>query len=137
MVNITKLECLKTLINHEIGELRRLKKELNLAEHIPALDNFSILALYSPYLETTHIQEIGLSMRLSDVLVHIEKLVLCLLPGTDKEGAIHLAEGIREFLGEEGHYAVVTYPEDGESFDELIQSLKTYFSSKGKTLPIH
>lgn len=135
MAHITSLKCLPTIVRHKIGELKRIKRELKLAEHIPAIDNFSLLILYSPYALDKLIDSISLSMRSSDLIALTDRFLICLLPGTDKEGAIHLAEGVKDFLGEEGYYIVATYPEDGESYEELREALATYASSRNVPIP--
>ncbi|MEJ5339064.1 MAG: hypothetical protein WHS43_05355 [Aquificaceae bacterium] len=137
MAQLVSPENLHALVRHEIGELKRLKKDLSLVEHIPGVDNFSILLLYSEHLSEQHLESISKSMRESDVIAQLGFYIICLLPGTSKEGAIHLAEGIRDFLGEEGYYIVVTYPEDGESYEDLIDSLKLYSEQKGRPIPIN
>ncbi|RMH79314.1 MAG: hypothetical protein D6674_08310 [Acidobacteria bacterium] len=135
MAQIANLECFKLLIKHEIGELKRIKKDLNLDEHIPGVDNFSIVLLYSEFSLKDYLQSVVSSMRASDIIATLDNFILCLLPGTDKEGGIHLAEGIKDFLGERGYYIVITYPEDGSSYEELMASLELYSSSKGKRVP--
>ncbi len=136
MAQRVDLEDLQAIIKHEIGELRRLKRDLALTEHIPSVDSFSIMVLYSKYLSEQHIENISRSMRDSDILVVLDRYIICLLPGTNKEGAIHLAEGIKDFLSEEGYYVIVTYPEDGKSYEDLIDSLKFYSEQKGISLPM-
>jgi len=39
MAQVLKHEFLKALLTHEIKELNRIKDYLNLAEHVPAIDN--------------------------------------------------------------------------------------------------
>lgn len=136
MAQFAKIEELPTLVRHEIGELRRLRKELSLSEHIAGINNLSLMVLYSKYLEKEHVDSISASMRESDVIIPLGNHILCFLPGTDKEGAIHLAEGIKDFLSEEGYYVIATYPEDGESYEELVDSLRVYSEQKGKPLPV-
>ncbi len=136
MAQFFSINDLQAIIKYKIGELKRLKRDLSLAEHIPGVDNFSLMVLYSKHISGQHIENISKSMRESDIIAQIGSHLICLLPGTDKEGAIHLAEGIRDFLGEEGYYTVVTYPEDGESYEDLIASLKLYSEQKGVPIPI-
>lgn len=137
MAQFVSFEDLQAIIRHEIGKLKRLKRDLSLAEHIPAVDNLSLVVLYSKHLSKQYLENISKSMRESDMIFQHGSHIICLLPGTDKEGAIHLAEGIRDFLGEEGHYIAVTYPEDGESYEDLISSLKLYSEQKGIPIPIN
>ncbi|WP_448583667.1 hypothetical protein [Thermocrinis sp.] len=125
------LECFAVLVKHEIGELKRIKRELKLVDFIPAVECFSIALVELPYLEPSHHQSILSSMRASDVIVFWNKFILAFLPGTNKEGAIHLLEGIKDFFSEEGNYAIATFPEDGDSYESLVESLKIYAKDRG------
>ncbi len=141
MAQVVNLENLKAIIRHEIGELKRLRRDLSLVEHIPSADNFSLMVLYSeklsPETSPQYLESISKSMREADAMAYLKpSFIFCMLSGTNKEGAIHLAEGIKDFLGERGYYIVATYPEDGESYEELIESLKLYSKQKGKHIPI-
>ncbi|WPM31700.1 hypothetical protein IAE16_07695 [Hydrogenobacter sp. T-2] len=136
MAQFFSIDDLQAIIRYKIGELKRLKRDLSLEERIPSVDNFSLMVLYSKHLSEQHLENISKSMRESDIIAQTGSHLICLLPGTDKEGAIHLAEGIKDFLGEEGYYTVVTYPEDGESYEDLIASLKLYSEQKGIPIPI-
>jgi len=125
------LECFAVLVKHEIGELKRIKRELKLVDFVPAVENFSIAVVELPYLEPSYYQSILSSMRASDIIIFWDKFILAFLPGTDKEGAIHLLEGIKDFFSEEGNYAIATFPEDGDSYESLVESLKIYARDKG------
>jgi len=125
------LECFAVLVKHEIGELKRIKRELKLVDFVPAVERFSIAVIDLPYLEPSYHQSILSSMRASDVIIFWDKVILAFLPGTDKEGAIHLLEGIKDFFSEEGNYAIATFPEDGESYESLLESLKTHARNRG------
>ncbi len=127
-------ECFELLINHEIGELKRIKMDLKLVEHISSVDNFSLVVFENEYINADNLKTIDSSLRASDVVFYKDTTVLLFLPGTDKEGAIHLIEGIKDFLGEEGKYVVVTYPEDGRTHGELMESLRLYASGAGMNL---
>lgn len=135
MAQLVDMNSLLAILRHEIGELRRIKRELNLIEHIPAIDNFSFVVFYSPYLKKEHVDSILKSMRESDVVAIADNHLLAILPGTDKEGAIHLFEGMKDFLSEEGYYIIVSYPEDGNSCEGLLESLKLYARSMGRSIP--
>jgi hypothetical protein len=40
-------------------------------------------------------------------------------------------EGLKDFFSEEGNYAIATYPEDGEDYESLIESLRLYAKERG------
>ena len=119
------------LLNHEIGELRRIQRELKLIERIPAISCFSLVTFQNKYLDEKILSLLDSSLRKSDIVFYSGKKVLLFLPGTDKEGAIHLIEGIRDFMGEEGKYIIVSYPEDGETYEELMESISLYAKNVG------
>jgi len=125
------LKCFEILIKHEIGELKRIKRELRLAEYVPSVENFSIALIELPYLKPEHHQSILSSMRACDILSFKDRFIVAFLPGTTKEGAIHLLEGLKDFFSEEGNYAIATYPEDGEDYESLIESLRLYAKERG------
>jgi hypothetical protein len=81
------LKCFEILIRHEIGELKRIKRELRLAEYVPAVENFSIALIELPYLKPEHHQPILSSMRACDILSFKDRFIVAFLPGTTKEGA--------------------------------------------------
>ena len=125
------LKCLKVLIQHEIGELRRIKKELKLNEHISYVENFSVSIAELLFFNPGYSQIILENLRSSDVVFFEDNFMVIFFPGTDKEGAIHILEGLKEFFGEEGKYVVSTYPEDGDSYESLIESIKLFAREKG------
>jgi len=54
-----------------------------------------------------------------------ENYLLLLMPGTDSLGALHILEGLADFTGEDFRsFAYATYPEDGESPEELVGNLR-------------
>jgi len=113
------------LLTHEIKELSRIKRQLNLAEHIPAIDNITIAVV--PLKEKTseeQIEPVEKVLRDSDVIFPADGYLLLLLPGTDEMGAMHILEGIADFLEGSLKFSYVVYPEDGQDAQQLINKLK-------------
>ncbi len=126
MAQIVDLNYLKAFLNHEIKELTRIKQSLNLEEHVTAVDN---LALAWVPVKKSNPEDIARAikdaLRDSDIIFIGGDFLLLMLPGTDEMGAIHVLEGISEFLGEGVKtFMYVIYPRDGQTADELINTLK-------------
>ncbi|EDP75996.1 hypothetical protein [Hydrogenivirga sp. 128-5-R1-1] len=125
MAQIVKKEFLESLLTHEIKELSRIKAQLNLAEHVPAIDNVTVAVVPVRGKAVEEVTEpIKRVLRDSDVMFPGEGYLILLLPGTDEMGAIHILEGVSEFLGGEMKFSYVVYPQEGESAKELVDRLK-------------
>ncbi len=132
MAQIIGLGFFKEVLEHEISELSRIKRALNLFEHVPSIDNIAIA--YVPTKGRDAIESVKKTikpvLRDADVIFPAKDYAIIMLPGTDEMGAIHVLEGITEFLGEELSFAYVIYPDHGETAQGLIDSLKAIVRRK-------
>ncbi len=113
------------LLTHEIKELSRIKRQLNLAEHIPAIDNITVAVVpLRKGVSEEVIEPIEKVLRDSDVIFPGEGYLILLLPGTDEMGAVHILEGVSDFLEGSLKFSYVVYPQDGKTPGELIDKLK-------------
>jgi len=125
MAQIVQKEFLESLLTHEIKELSRIKTQLNLAEHVPAIDNVAVAVVPVKGKSVEEVVEpVKRVLRDSDVMFPGNGYLILLLPGTDEMGAIHILEGISEFLGGGLRFSYVVYPQEGESAKELIERLR-------------
>jgi len=126
MAQIVKKEVLWEFVAHEIRELERIRQALNLAEHIPAIDNLVLAVVPVPKGDPQRIASaLKGALRDSDVIFPGEDYLLLMLPGTDEMGALHILEGLAEFAGEGFRsLAYVVYPNDGSDSVELIGNLR-------------
>ncbi len=132
MAQIVRREVLGEFLAHEIKELSRIKHALNLAEHVPAIDNL-VLAVVpvsqgDPQKVASALKD---ALRDSDVIFPGESYLLLLLPGTDGMGGLHILEGLADFTGEDFRsFAYVVYPEEGETPQELTEKLRAKARSR-------
>ncbi len=126
MAQILEGKLLKPFLIHEIKELERIKRALNLDEHIPAIDNI-VLAIV-PSRRSSSLELVSVfkdTLRESDIVFPAENFILLLLPGTDAMGAVHILEGLADFIGKDlKDFAFVVYPEEGQTAQELIENLQ-------------
>ncbi len=124
---------LEILIDTTISEYKRIRKDLKFSENITSIDYLSLLyiKLNAPAIDGSIFKSILGSLRTADSMIVKGKEIIVFLPGTDKEGVLHLEAGIREFLDDlyEG-YVSVSYPEDGNDKIGLINNFKKYIRLK-------
>ncbi len=63
-------------------------------------------------------------LRKTDAVFSENDDFIIMLPGTDWNGATELLSGIQEFLSQEPHDNIVTFPDDGENALSLLQKLE-------------
>ncbi len=126
MAQVVRKEVLREFLAHEIRELGRIKQALNLAEHIPAIDNLVLAVVPVSQGDPQQVASaLKGALRDSDVIFPGENYLLLLMPGTDSMGALHLLEGLADFTGEDFRsFVYAAYPEDGESPEELVSDLR-------------
>ena len=111
------LSTLKSLISHHIALIDRS-------------DTFSTQEFALMYLEMENIDDLELKksiqivFRDSDIIFDAGDNYIILLPKTDWNGAYELLHGLQEFLNQELQDSIITYPDDGEEAQELIETFK-------------
>ena len=94
-------------------------------EHIPAIDNVAIALVPVKGADPKKVAEpLSKVLRDSDVIIPKENFILLMLPGTDEMGAIHVLEGVSDFLSEVFKFVYAIYPQDGTTAEDLIEVLK-------------
>ena len=103
-----------SLLKMEIGRSLRNREELH---------RFSLL--YFQIHETPErIQEVCSELlRYSDAIFHKEGDFLLILPETDRDGALHIPMLLEKYFKRPVYDAVVSFPEDGKSEEDLIAVL--------------
>ena len=111
------LSTLKSLISHHIALIDRS-------------DTFSTQEFALMYLKMEDVDDLELKksiqivFRDSDIIFNSDKNYIILLPKTNWNGAYELLRGLQEFLNQEIQDSIVTYPDDGEETEVLIDSFK-------------
>jgi hypothetical protein len=124
---------LEILIDTTISEYERIRRDLNFSENITSIDYLSLLyiKLNTSAIDGSIFKSILSTLRTADSMIVNGKEIIMFLPGTDKEGVLHLEAGIREFLDDlYGGYVSVSYPEDGNNKTQLINNFKKYIRLK-------
>ncbi|RUM64500.1 MAG: hypothetical protein DSZ05_07425 [Sulfurospirillum sp.] len=111
------LNSFKALVAHHIALIERFSE--------PELAEFSLLFLKLDDYENIEIKKsIQIVFRDSDIIFEYDENYIILLPKTDWNGAIELLNGLQEFLGQAFQDSIVTYPDDGENAEALLESFK-------------
>ncbi|MFP3158907.1 MAG: hypothetical protein RXR65_03960 [Hydrogenobaculum sp.] len=112
------------LVGYSFSLLSRVNKELKLAEDLNVLRNITLLGIRFDKKDESILKALVDSTRASDAFFVFEDLLVLLLFGTDKEGAIHILNELKEFFGENMSYAMVTSPEDGADASTLVENFR-------------
>ena len=112
------------LVGYSFSLLGRINKELSLAENLSVLRNITLLGIGFDKKDESILKALVDSTRASDAFFVFEDLLVLLLFGTDKEGAIHIINELKEFFGENMSYAMVTSPEDGGDPSTLLENFR-------------
>jgi hypothetical protein len=112
------------LVGYSFSLLGRINKELSLAENLSVLRNITLLGIRFDKKDESILKALVDSTRASDAFFVFEDLLVLLLFGTDKEGAIHILNELKEFFGQNMFYAMVTSPEDGADASTLVENFR-------------
>ncbi len=111
------ITTLKSLISHHIALIDRT-------------DAYSTTEFALMFLKMEDIDDLDLKksiqilFRDSDIIFDAEDNYIILLPKTNWNGAFELLHGLQDFLNQKLQDSIVTYPDDGEDAQELIDSFK-------------
>lgn len=113
-------EDFKPFLRHEIGEMERMIEEKRkITIMFFQLDEDA--ARVAEVLKDT--------LRDADVIFNKADKFFVVLPTTDKEGAMHVARLLEEYFGRKIKDVAATWPEDGRSEKEIVDSLIEYVKS--------
>ncbi|GAB6078327.1 hypothetical protein [Hydrogenobaculum acidophilum] len=112
------------LLGYSFSLLGRINRELSLAEDLNVLRNITLLGISFDKKDDSIVKALIDSTRASDAFFVFDGLVVLLLFGTNKEGAIHIISELKEFFGENMSYAIATSPEDGKDASSLVENFR-------------
>ncbi|MGC8588710.1 MAG: hypothetical protein ACP5LI_06780, partial [Hydrogenobaculum sp.] len=112
------------LVGYSFSLLGRIGKELSLAEDLSVLRNITLLGIRFDKKDESILKALIDSTRASDAFFVFEDLLVLLLFGTNKEGAIHIVNELKEFFGQNMFYAIATSPEDGDDASTLVENFR-------------
>jgi len=115
--HIFPFEYLPAFIRHEIGEIQRYYEEQR---------QLTILYFHLDRdTEAIHAELEG-ALRECDAIFHRQGDFFLVLPGTDKEGGLHVGGMMAEAFDRNVNEVAATWPEDGNEESELMSALVEY-----------
>ncbi|HEC25186.1 MAG TPA: hypothetical protein ENI54_04165 [bacterium] len=136
MAKIIPLEYLETVVEHSISNMKRIKKELALAEVIESV-HFISLAILNINLNTKEYADdftktIGGVLRDSDIICAKNGFIYLFLPGTNFEGVMDIMNDFKEFYDGIFDYVVAAYLlSDIKNTARILPDLRKLASDKG------
>ncbi|MGC8650275.1 MAG: hypothetical protein ACP5S8_04840 [Hydrogenobaculum sp.] len=112
------------LVGYSFSLLGRIDRELSLAEDLSVLRNITLLGIRFDKKDESILKALIDSTRASDAFFVFEDLLVLLLFGTNKEGAIHIVNELKEFFGQNMFYTIATSPEDGDDASTLVENFR-------------
>ncbi len=101
-----------------------LESQISRIERYKSDENFTVVFIQAEkkLLETIK-PTVDINLRKSDVIFDGGNHLFITLANTDKAGALHIDEMLKEFINHDLVYAFATLPEDGEDLENLYSSL--------------
>ncbi len=113
-MKFSNTQTLKALISHHIALIDRFNTD--------AFEEFALLFLKMDDYDNMEIKKsIQIIFRDSDIIFEDAQNYIILLPKTNWNGAIELLNGLQEFLNQQLQDSIVTYPDDGEDAQALLE----------------
>lgn len=117
-MKFSNTETLKALISHHIALIDRFNSDY--------FEEFALLFLKMDDYDNMEIKKsIQIIFRDSDIIFEDHQNYIILLPKTNWNGAIELLSGLQEFLNQELQDSIVTYPDDGEDAQTLLNEFES------------
>lgn len=118
MTEFFPITTLKSLISHHIALIDRADTYTT--------QEFALLFLKMAVHDDLELKKsIQVVFRDSDIIFNVGQNYVILLPKTSWNGAYELLRGLQEFLDQELLDSIVTFPDDGEDPDALIDAFKS------------
>ena len=131
MAKIIPFEYFEAVLEHSVSNMRRIKKELGLAEDIVSIDYVGLTILNITKYNEDFIKTIGGVLRNSDVVSVKNNFVYLFLPGTDFEGSMNIIGDFKEFYEDAFDYIVsATLLKDLKSVKDVMAELDKHALDK-------
>ncbi|MHB1660868.1 MAG: hypothetical protein ACYCSQ_03255 [bacterium] len=132
MAKIIPFEYFELVLEHSVSNMKRIKKELGLAEEIESIDFIGLAILSTKKYSDDFIKTIGGVLRDSDIVSLENGFVYLFLPGTNFEGLINLISDLKEFYEDVFDYvASATLLKDLKNMEDILAELRKLASDKG------
>ncbi len=132
MAKIIPFEYFETVLQHSVSNMKRIKKELGLAEEIESIDFIGLVILNIKKFTDDFVKTLEGVLRDSDVISVNNGLVYLFLPGTSFEGSVNIISDFKEFYEDVFEYLVsVTLLKDLKDSGDILAELNKLASDKG------
>ena len=132
MAKIIPFEYFEQVLEHSVSNMKRIKKELGLAEGIGSIDYVGLTILNITKYNDDFVKTIGGVLRDSDIVSVKNNLVYLFLPGTDFEGSMDIIGDFKEFYEDAFDYIVsATLLKDLKSVKDILSELDKLALDKG------
>ncbi len=112
-MKFSNTQTLKALISHHIALIDRFNSD--------SFEEFALLFLKMDDYDNMEIKKsIQIIFRDSDIIFEDHQNYIILLPKTNWNGAVELLNGLQDFLNQKLQDSIVTYPDDGEDAQALL-----------------
>jgi len=125
------VNSLRSLISHHIAILDRYE--------VQSEKEFSLIYFdFGKYKEDIEIKRtVQTVFRDCDIIFEVDGDYIILLPKTNWQFSFNMLKELQEFLNKEVKDTIVTYPDDGKTAEELLESLKKIiYENHGKKLDL-
>lgn len=132
MAKIIPFEYFESVLEHSVSNMKRIKKELGLAEEIKSIDFIGLAILNTKKYSDDFIKTLCGVLRDSDIISFENGFVYLFLPGTDFQGLINLISDFKEFYDDVFDYvASATLLRDLKNVRDILAELRKAASDKG------
>jgi hypothetical protein len=132
MAKIIPFEFFEPVLEHSVSNMKRIKKELGLAEEIVAVDYVGFTILNITKYNDDFIKTLEGVLRDSDIVSVKKNFVYLFLPGTDFEGSMNIIGDFKEFYEDSFDYIVsATLLKNIKNVEDILSEIGKLASDKG------
>lgn len=132
MAKIFPFEYFEPVLEHSVSNMKRIKKELGLAEEVVSLDFIGLAILGAIKYPDDFIKTLSGVLRDSDIISAEGGLVYLFLPGTDFQGLTNIIGDFKEFYENAFGYVVsAILLKDLKNVKNVLEELRKLAMDKG------
>ena len=133
MAGITSFDNFETILDHSVSNMKRIKKELALAEEIDSIDYIGLAIINTKKYREDFVKTLAGVLRDSDLIASGGNgLVYLFLPGTNFAGLMDIISDFKEFYQDAFDYvASAILLKDIKNTGDILSELVGQASAKG------
>lgn len=132
MAKTLPFEYFEPVLEHSLSNMKRIKKELSLAEEINSIDFIGLGILSTKKNTDDFIKTLSGVLRDSDIISLEKGFVYLFMPGTNYEGLMNIISDFKEFYNDSFDYVVsATLLRDLKNVRDILVELRKLASDKG------